>query len=86
MSARVERECEQLDLVGQRLLEPVGQLLGAGDPDNVGELLDGLGGDGKTGEHHRLSLCASSCGRSRNGGYSPACSGDSSVAFAATSG
>ena len=54
----VDRQREQLHLVAQGTLEPVGQHVGAGCRDEVGELGDGVVGDGETGEHHRARLRA----------------------------
>jgi hypothetical protein len=56
--ALIECEREQLDLGFERTLKPVGQVVGAGVTDEVGELLDGVVGDGEAGEHHRASLRA----------------------------
>jgi hypothetical protein len=42
----VQRQREQLHVGFERTLEPVGQVVGAGFTDEVGELVDGVVGDG----------------------------------------
>jgi hypothetical protein len=48
----VHREREQLHIVGNVPLEPVGENLIAVSTDEAGQVLDGLGEDGDAGEHH----------------------------------
>ena len=56
----VDREREQLHLVGQGTFEPVGELVGGRRPgQSSAELRDRVGGDGYAGEHH--------CGRAYGG-------------------
>ena len=54
--ALVEREREQLHLVGEGTLEPVGQVAGAHVTDESGELVDGVGRDREARQHHLTSL------------------------------
>ena len=49
---------EQLHLVVEGAVEPVGQVVGAGGSDEAGEVVNGVGGDGEACEHHAASLRA----------------------------
>ena len=52
----VDREGQQRHAIGEGNLESVGDRIGAGRPDGVGELRDRLGVDWDAGEHHPATL------------------------------
>jgi hypothetical protein len=52
----IDREREQLQLVGKRTVEPVCKLHSADGADYARELRGRLGGDGDAREHHRSDL------------------------------
>jgi hypothetical protein len=56
MTARSSSVSARLHLVGDGAVEPVGQVVGSGSPDEAGKLLYGVDGDGEAGEHHPASL------------------------------
>jgi hypothetical protein len=52
----VDGEREQLHVCGERPVQPVGEVVGADDPDDLGEVGRRVGVDGHSGKHHRPSL------------------------------
>ena len=52
----VKRQREQLHLGFERTLKPIGQVVGSGITDEVGELFNGFGDDGQAREHHPGSV------------------------------